>query len=53
MIFTLTYKDENGATLLEATFNAATPKEALEHLLTVPSLAPPPGTADIDVKVQS
>jgi len=53
MIYTLTYLDANGAPLLEATFNAAGPIEALSHMLTVPSLHPPPGTVRIEVEANA
>jgi len=52
MIYHVTYTDASGTPLLEATFNAAGPREALEHMLTVPSLACPPGTASIHVEVE-
>lgn len=49
MIYQVTYKDENGNALQVGTFNAATPREALDILLTVSSIAPPAGTAEIDI----
>ena len=52
MIFEVTYKNAAGQTLQTATFNSNTVREALEHLLTVPSLQPPPGTVDITIRVQ-
>jgi hypothetical protein len=51
MIWEVTYNDANGNPLLVATFNADDAKEMLGHMLTVPSLQPPPGTVDIDVHV--
>ena len=51
MIWEVTYHDANGAELLIATFNADDAKEMVGHMLTVPSLQPPPGTTDISVRV--
>ena len=51
MIWEVTYNDANGNPLLIATFNAADAKEMLGHMATVPSLEPPPGTVEIDVRV--
>ena len=50
MIWEVTYNDANGNALLVATFNADDAREMLSQMLTVPSLAPPPGTTDIQVK---
>lgn len=52
MIYHVTYSDADGAVLLEATFNAAGPREALQNMLTVPSLECPPGTTSISVEVE-
>ena len=51
MIWEVTYEDANGVPLLVATFNADDAKEMLGHMLTIPSLQPPPGTADINVRI--
>jgi hypothetical protein len=51
MIWEVTYKDESGNPLLVATFNADDAQEMLAHMVTVPSLTPPPGTTNIDVKI--
>lgn len=50
MIFEITYKNAEGQPLQTATFNAPGVREALEQVLAVPSLHPPPGTANIDVR---
>lgn len=50
MIFEVTYKNAEGQALKVATFNAPGVREALEQVLAVPSLHPPPGTVDIDVR---
>lgn len=51
MIWEVTYKDGNGDPLLVATFNADDAREMLGHMLTVPSLQPPAGTTEIDVRI--
>ena len=51
MIWEVTYNDADGNPLLVATFNADDAREMLGHMLTVPSLQPPPGTATIDVRI--
>jgi hypothetical protein len=51
MIWEVTYNDANGNPLLVATFNADTAQEMLGHMLTVPSLQPPPGTVDLTVRI--
>jgi hypothetical protein len=50
MIFEVTYKNAEGEKLQVATFNAPGVREALEQILAVPTLHPPPGTVDIDVR---
>lgn len=52
MIFKVTYFDENGYPLQEATFNSDTVKEAIGHILTVPTLHPPENTTNITIEVQ-
>ena len=52
MIFEVTYTNAEGQKLQTATFNANSVQEALQHMLTVPSLQPPPGTVDITIRVQ-
>jgi len=51
MIWEVTYKDAGGNALLQATFNADNAREMVGHMVTVPSLQPPPGTATIEVRI--
>jgi hypothetical protein len=53
VIWEVTYKDANDAPLLVVTFNADDAREMLVHMVTVPSLKPPPGTTNIDVRILS
>ena len=50
-VYEVTYKDAAGNLLQTATFNADGPREAMQIILTTPSIAPPPGTVDIDVRL--
>lgn len=53
MIFEVSYKNAEGQVLKTATFNAPTLSDALGQVLAVPSLHPPPGTVDMDIRVES
>lgn len=50
MIYQVIYKNAAGQPLLEATFNADGPAEAMKILASTPSLEPPAGTEDIDIR---
>lgn len=51
MVFKVTYYDENGYPLQEATFNSDTIREMLGHMATVPTLQPPDGTVRVGVEL--
>lgn len=50
MIYQVTYTDENGNPVQQATFNAPGPKDAFLVIMTTPSLQPPPGAVDVEIR---
>ena len=50
VVYEVTYKNASGQVLQTATFNARGPLDALHVIIATPSIVPPEGTVDIDVR---